>query len=136
MTIGSPVRTVVPREVTLTTVPGNGERCSTRPIDPTVVASWGIAGRIRLALSQKTNRARARVQQITALVDDLPGVADADAPLTADTAAIEGLVGVLSSHLPICPGAWGSIPEHALRSCALVFRDHFVALEGQSVRSG
>ena len=77
-------------------------------------------------------------QQIAALADDLPVVAEADAPLTAATAAtadIEGLVGDLLFALADLSRRLGIDPEQALRSRALAFRDHIVALEGPSARS-
>jgi tetrapyrrole methylase family protein / MazG family protein len=80
-------------------------------------------------------------QQIAALADDLPVVAEADASLTAATAAtaatadIEGLVGDLLFALADLSRRLGIDPEQALRSRALAFRDHIVALEGQSARS-
>ncbi len=80
-------------------------------------------------------------QQIAALADHLPVVVEADAPLTAatadtaDTAAIEGLVGDLLFALADLSRRLGIDPEQALRSRALAFRDHIVALEGQSARS-
>jgi tetrapyrrole methylase family protein/MazG family protein len=70
-------------------------------------------------------------QQIAALADDLPVVAEADAPLTAATADIEGLVGDLLFALADLSRRLGIDPEQALRSRALAFRDHIVALEGQ-----
>jgi hypothetical protein len=105
-------------------------------------------------LSQKTKGARVQgqgpgqgAQQIAALADDLPVVAGADAPLTALTAAtaataasaaiaaIEGLVGDLLFALADLSRRLGIDPEQALRSRALAFRDHIVALEGESARS-
>ena len=74
-------------------------------------------------------------QQIAALADDLPVVAEADAPLTAATADIEGLVGDLLFALTDLSRRLGIDPEQALRSRALAFRDHIVELEGQSARS-
>ena len=71
-------------------------------------------------------------QQIAALADDLPVVAEADAPLTAATADIEGLVGDLLFALADLSRRLGIDPEQALRLRALAFRDHIVALEGQS----
>ena len=80
-------------------------------------------------------------QLIAALADDLPVVAEADAPLTAASAAtaatadIEGLVGDLLFALADLSRRLGIDPEQALRSRALAFRDHIVALEGRSARS-
>lgn len=73
-------------------------------------------------------------QQIAALADDLPVVADADAPPTAASAAIERLVGDLLFGLADLSRRLGIDPEQALRSRALAFRDLIVALEGQSAR--
>jgi uncharacterized protein YabN with tetrapyrrole methylase and pyrophosphatase domain len=76
-------------------------------------------------------------QLIAALADDLP-VVEADAPLTAATAAtadIEGLVGDLLFALADLSRRLGIDPEQALRSRALAFRDHIVALEGRSART-
>jgi len=83
-------------------------------------------------------------QRIAALAHDLPVFAEADAPLTAATSAtaaaavadVEGLVGEVLFALADLSRRLGIDPEQALRSRALAFRDHIVALEVPPARSG